>query len=227
MPNTERKTLKKHLQSFNRKERFHLVGQMLGNKDFKLGKGVLKSIIEDIGAQKFKLNDYGNPKNFFAAMDYHLDWIYASLILYSETNEQKTRSKERDCIKCTQEDIDFLISFTDNDNTTHIILIEAKGDSTFTNKQLESKKNRLNAIFGNKGKKWDKIKPHFILCSKKKPSYRINKANSPFGKGHFLWFKIEMPNDLYKVTSCEDNGIQSQKGSCWKVETTRFNGDEN
>lgn len=56
------------LKYFNRKERFFLIGQALGNKDFKISdefRGVIsKKIKVDI------------PPDAFAALDCHLDWIY-------------------------------------------------------------------------------------------------------------------------------------------------------
>ncbi|MGL4354938.1 MAG: hypothetical protein ACRCTP_13820 [Aeromonas popoffii] len=62
-----------NLKSFNRKERFYLVGQMLGNPDFRMDDKQLDKIS--------KLIDVEIPREYFAAMDYHLDWIYASLHL--------------------------------------------------------------------------------------------------------------------------------------------------
>ena len=62
-----------NLKSFNRKERFYLVGQMLGNPEFRMDDKQLDKISELIG---IKISG-----EYYAAMDYHLDWIYASLFL--------------------------------------------------------------------------------------------------------------------------------------------------
>ncbi|WP_235630015.1 hypothetical protein [Aeromonas veronii] len=55
----------KNLKSFNRKERFYLVGQMLGNPDFRMDDKQLDEISRLIGLTI--------PREYFAAMDYHLD----------------------------------------------------------------------------------------------------------------------------------------------------------
>lgn len=155
-----------NLKSFNRKERFYLIGQMLGNPEFRMDDNQLDKIS--------KLIELTIPRKYFAAMDYHLDWIYASLYL---TQNNPTGRVERNFIEeneiaidyqisGTQEDVDFLLSFVDHENTTHIVMIEAKGDSYFSNGQLDSKNKRFKAIFGNENT-WPNVRPHFIICSPK------------------------------------------------------------
>ena len=67
------------LEQFNRKERFFLIGQALGNEDFPLSKSFRKALGEEIGIDI--------PRGAFAAMDYHLDWIAASLRAYQACRE--------------------------------------------------------------------------------------------------------------------------------------------
>jgi hypothetical protein len=62
-----------NLRKFNRKERFYLVGEALGNKNFKLGDRFIKRLESTINIKI--------PKNAFAAMDYHLDWMELSIKL--------------------------------------------------------------------------------------------------------------------------------------------------
>lgn len=59
------KELIKNLKSFNRKERFYLIGQMLGNPEFRMDEKQLDEIS--------RLIELKIPKEYFAAMDYHLD----------------------------------------------------------------------------------------------------------------------------------------------------------
>ena len=70
------KSLIDNLKSFNRKERFYLIGQMLGNPEFRMDDKQLDKIS--------KLIEVKIPREYFAAMDYHLDWIYASLYLRAD-----------------------------------------------------------------------------------------------------------------------------------------------
>ncbi|MFL9691726.1 hypothetical protein [Aeromonas veronii] len=208
-----------NLKSFNRKERFYLIGQMLGNPEFRMDKTLLDEISRLIGITI--------PSEYFAAMDYHLDWIYASLFLTQEHDEKPfprnfiDNNKKVDLqISGTQEDVDFLLAFVDHENTTHIVMIEAKGDSYFSNGQLDSKNKRFKAIFGNENT-WPNVRPHFIICSPKKPQ-KINieePAYFMFKDFKLPWLELDMGNGKNKVTRCVQNGEPSNNGEHWKVES--------
>ena len=62
-------TFLKLLESFNRKERFFLVGQALGNPNFQLSDG-FRSMLG--GQDAFGIVP---PKDALVFMDYHLDWL--------------------------------------------------------------------------------------------------------------------------------------------------------
>ena len=66
-------TLMEHLESFNRKERFFLVGNALGNPDFQLSTDFQTKLNTAFGIPP--------PNSAFVAMDYHLDWLHASPFL--------------------------------------------------------------------------------------------------------------------------------------------------
>ncbi|MHC6657375.1 hypothetical protein [Aeromonas salmonicida] len=215
-----RNELIKNLKSFNRKERFYLVGQMLGNPDFRMDDKQLDKISELINIKI--------PREYFAAMDYHLDWIYASLSLTRNNandkaykrnfidNEQKVDLQ----ISGTQEDVDFLLAFVDEKQITHLVMIEAKGDSYFSNGQLDSKNKRFKAIFGNENT-WPNVKPHFIICSPKKPQ-KINieePAYFIFKDFKLPWLELDMGNEKNKVTRCDEDAKPSNDGEHWKVES--------
>jgi len=210
----------KNLKSFNRKERFYLVGQMLGNPEFRMDDKQLDRISELIGIKI--------PREYFAAMDYHLDWIYASLYLTQNncTDCVNRNFIETDGIKVdyqisgTQEDVDFLLAFVDHENTAHIVMIEAKGDSYFSNGQLDSKNKRFKAIYGNENT-WPNVRPHFIICSPKKPQ-KINiekPAYFLFKNAKLPWFELDMGEGKNKVTRCVQNGKPSNNGEYWTVES--------
>ena len=211
-----------NLKSFNRKERFYLIGQMLGNPEFRMDKIQLDEISRLIGITI--------PSEYFAAMDYHLDWIYASLFLTQEHDEKTfprnfiDNNKKVDLqISGTQEDVDFLLAFVDHENTTHIVMIEAKGDSYFSNAQLNSKNKRFKAIFGDEDT-WPNVRPHLLLCSPKEPQnvtiedpvyFMLTKDQNP------IWFPLIMGTGKNKVTRCMDgykNNKPSSEGDHWKVE---------
>jgi hypothetical protein len=213
----------KNLKSFNRKERFYLVGQMLGNPEFRMDDKQLNKISELIGIKI--------PREYFAAMDYHLDWIYASLFLTQEHDEKPfprnfidNNKKVYLQISGTQEDVDFLLAFVDPENTTHIVMIEAKGDSYFSNSQLDSKNKRFKAIFGNENT-WTNVKPHFLICSPKNPQNVSIEDPAYFmcpQESQLIWFPLVMDTGKNKVTRCmgsEKNFKPSSEGSHWKVES--------
>lgn len=205
-----------YLESFNRKERFHLVGQLLGNTEFKLDPIVFMKILSILGLEP--------PLRYFSAMDYHLDWIHASLTLaYGE--KSPVFFNDNACITATNEDVDFLIAFIDDIGITHIIMIEAKGDTSFTNAQLKSKADRLSKIFGEDGANWKTVRPHFLVCSPKQ-SMRIDYSElCPFMINQetksLNWFRLYMPVNQRKVTRCNEDGGVSQGGQYWKIEEIR------
>ena len=74
-------TLLEHLESFNRKERFFLIGEALGNRAFQLSTDFRTRLSEAFGIEP--------PSSAFVAMDYHLDWIHASLFLTLPGNDDE------------------------------------------------------------------------------------------------------------------------------------------
>lgn len=192
---------------------------MLGNPEFRMDDTQLDEIS--------KLIKVIIPSEYFSAMDYHLDWIYASLFLTQGHDEEIfprnfiDNNKKVDLqISGTQEDVDFLLAFVDHENTTHIVMIEAKGDSYFSNGQLDSKNKRFKAIFGNENT-WPNVRPHFIICSPKKPQ-KINieePAYFMFKDFKLPWLELDMGNGKNKVTRCDDVQKPSSDGEHWKVES--------
>jgi hypothetical protein len=194
---------------FNSKERFFLVGQVLGNREFKPSSQFLKKLSQVIGISI--------PKNVFSAMDYHLDWLYASLVI-NEEGQQKKYSNEKRIIRAQQEDVDYILAFEVN-GMCNIILIEAKGVTAWSNKQLTSKAKRLKKIFGAKGNKWSNIKPYFVLMSPRKPE-NLEYSGWPdwMCPDNIKYIPIEINKDkLRKVTRCAKDGTPCKDGNYWKI----------
>ncbi|MBI4301278.1 MAG: hypothetical protein HY664_01570 [Chloroflexi bacterium] len=70
-----------NLRLFNRKERFFLVGMALGNPKFKLIEQFRNQLNDKLGLFV--------PEDAFAAMDYHLDWIYAQSFYVAYQRQRK------------------------------------------------------------------------------------------------------------------------------------------
>jgi len=143
-----------YLKDFNSKERFFLAGQILGNPNFTLSSGFR----EKIGG----LLEISVPANALSAMDYHIDWLYASLTLAENANAAKVYRNDDNVIRGQSEDVDWLIAFK-NQGEYHLILIEAKGVTNWTNRQMASKAKRLGDIFGEQGSRWAGVAPHFVI----------------------------------------------------------------
>src|SRR5687767_13254186 len=114
-----------NLERFNRKERFFLIGHALGKQRFELAPDFGKALSATLDVPAV-------PTNAFVAMDYHLDWLYAALLLTSRPDAVGV-PQERDfypeepplrrLISGTQEDIDLLVAY-EAEEGVHLILIE-------------------------------------------------------------------------------------------------------
>jgi len=153
-----------YLRTFNRKERFYLVGMALGNPKFRLAPKFIKDLNVALGTHI--------PEDAFAAMDYHLDWLFASLVIISGGGGDSTRSNSGREITGTQEDIDFIVAYPEG-GKCHLTLVEAKGVTSWTNRQMNAKADRFSSIFGVDGMRFPFAVPHFVTVSPK-PSVGLN-----------------------------------------------------
>ena len=193
--------LVKLLSRFNRKERFFLVGQALGNKEFSLD----ASFREELG----KEIEVKVPRDAFAAMDYHLDWIVASLWAYRKPENLDSLFPNSDqLVKGTQQDVDLLIAF-ESEGCYHLVFLEAKaydsdGYASWDNDQMRKKSQRLKRIFEEDGEKHPKVKPHFCLMSPRRPR-RLETEDWPAwmrrcGDQPYYWLKLKLEPHRLRVT---------------------------
>ena len=120
-----------------------------------------------------------------------------------------------------QEDIDFIVAFN-KDDIYHLVLIEAKAESGWTNKQLSSKAEKFKSIFGFNNCVWENVRPYFLITSPRKPTNLRVDALPIYLQGSMddICFKLCMPDYLVKITRCNENGKLSISGTKWKVERT-------
>lgn len=153
-------------------------------------------------------------------MDYHLDWIYASLCCFKNKSFGFIAENKLG-LNSNQEDIDLLIAFPSGE-VTHLIMIEAKAESGWTNKQFESKADKLEKILGQEYCLWQNIVPHFFITSPRKP-LNLNIKSLPaylYKKIDDLWLELKIPINLFKITRCDEYGNKSKDGYYWKPERT-------
>ena len=200
-----------HVRDFNRKERFYLVGMALGNQAFQLSEEFRETLGQALGIQV--------PETAFAAVDYHLDWLAASLYLTANPDATAPHKLDRRLITATQQDIDFLVAYEEDDGC-HVILLEAKGVTGFSNRQFRSKVDRLGAM--SEALAWDRAKaiPHFALISPREPRRLEYHCCPDWMVGHdgrIPWIEMPLPERLMKVVRCDENGTASREGDHWKV----------
>ena len=205
MPN-----LVEHLRSFNRKERFFLVGMALGTPTFGLSDDFRQRINAALGLEV--------PPDAFVAMDYHLDWIYASLYLWRHGGNPGPHSNLDKLVRAHQEDIDLIVAYSDG-NTSHVVLLEDKGVTGFTNAQMASKAAHFKAIFGEDGGAWPGAIPHFVLVSPKRPAKLETESWPTWMRpdGQTAWIELTIGQGLKRVTRCTADGTVTSTGQHWKV----------
>ena len=199
-------TLLDNLRSLNRKERFILLREALGQDTFTLDSAFRASLKRSCGVDV--------PPGAFVAMDYHLDWIQMALYMAENPEaEAPLPDPDQELFKANQQDVDLLVAF-EGRSTTHIVLIEAKADTGWNNKQLCLKADRLCLIFGRDGTRYDFATPHFLLASPKE-SKRLHSDEWPPWMAPdrvAKWVKLPLPQGLMKVTRCTLQGETSELG---------------
>ena len=207
----EMSALIEHLRNFNRKERFILLREALGADTFALDAGFRARLGDTIGVNV--------PTGALVAMDYHLDWLQMALYL-AATPSPPSPIPNSDLFRANQEDVDLLVAF-DEEATTHLVLLEAKMETGWTNRQLHSKAQRLRLIFGSDRPGVDLATPHFVLASPKK-SERIRTDTWPewmTRDGAPLWTELPRPPGLREVTRCTASGKVSASGLFLRIDS--------
>lgn len=205
----EQGNLVENLRLLNRKERFFLIGQALGNPAFEL--------CQEFRTVLGKTFNVTIPRDAFVAMDYHLNWLYAALVLTYQTGELALHPNERDILEGNQEDIDLLIAWDKPE--AQVVMIEAKGATHYSNGQIQHKLGRLTKIFGDDGGHWVNVHPHFGLMSPRPP--RLLKTGGipswALHDGSFAWVQMDMPKGLKAVMRCDESRNRSATGQFWRL----------
>ena len=198
------------LDSFNRKERFFLISQALGS--FQLSDDFRRELGAVIGLTI--------PHGAFTAMDYHLEWLTAALYGYDHGDVDRIfDNPQQQVIRGNQEDTDLLVAFKYS-GQYHLILVEAKGATAWTNRQMRSKADRLAQIFGSEGNRYPGVVPHICLASPRPPK-QLKASEWPGwmskDDGSYIWLELKFPKERVMVTRCDANGHRSAKGLHFRI----------
>jgi hypothetical protein len=153
-------------------------------------------------------------------MDYHLDWLHSSLFLaLPEDDNAGVHLNTETVASGNQEDIDLLIAFEAED-ITHLMLVEAKRETGWTNKQTLSKAERLRRIFGKRGVRYPRVQPYFALTSPKPPTKRLKSGLWPdwmTRDSQPIWFELNLPTGRRRVARCDSEGRQTAEGDFFQA----------
>lgn len=201
----------KILESFNRKERFFLIREAAGEEAFSLSEGYRQKLASAIGVDEI-------PCDAFVAMDYHLDWIHASLFLADKPGEKGPFCNDIEVSTGSPQDTDLLVAFkSESGGVYHLILVEAKAYSSWDNEQLKLKAERLCKIFGRDGKRYGPhIIPHFNITSRSKPQ-KLKTEGWPKWMSAYRFIELKIP-ERRKVTGCHQNGEPTDERPYFKIE---------
>lgn len=211
----------RNIKSFNRKERFYLISDVIGNDRFSLSDKFIDKINRKFGIDV--------PKNAFVAMDYHMDWISAALTMSFKSDEYPKgiypNGEGKGRLNLNQEDVDLLIGYYD-ENVCHLIMLEAKAFTGWTNNQLKSKAEKHKAVFYiAKDEIYPNVIPYFGIISINKPRNLDRRYDWPAywlrKDGDINWLKLDIPGDMQGmikgVVRCDGEGRVTEDGDYWKI----------
>lgn len=202
-----------NLKQFNRKERFILLHETLGFEDQSF------RLCDTFRCRLGKCLGIVVPNDAFVAMDYHLDWLQMALYL-TENTQPKWPICNDNFVAGNQEDIDLLVCFSDGSGM-HLVLIEAKADGAWSNRQLCSKACRLGRIFCEDRPSTQSVVPSFIMMSPRRPTKRLKTCSWPDWMkpcGEPIWLELPLPGNLTKPVRCNESGESDRTGSRVRLE---------
>jgi hypothetical protein len=227
-------SLASSLERFNRKERNFLVRAVLGHGIKPIE---LSDTFRDCVATKLRIPIAADA---WWATDYHIEWIAGAIFANLEGEQQaidKARknppvkingethrmvdgtSEEEDSsrlVKGNQEDIDLVIA-----SGLDLILIEAKGEGTWSDKQLNSKLTRLTCIRSIANEAQSPVRFHFLLMSPRPPQKLDAESNPDFGwalaDAEFPRIELPFPTNALAVSRCNENGKRMAQPLHWCI----------
>lgn len=211
------------LAAFNRKERFFLWQEATtDNVDYELpGPGLRLS--DSFRARLSAITGLEVPASAWAAVDYHLSWLHAALQWQAglawpgQQPPHPTAAGEDGAswITGNQEDIDLIVAWTRN-GEPYLVLIEAKGYSAWSTKQVSSKIPRIDAILQAT------LKPPTtrLVLTSPRPPQKLSTGDWPDWarpSGQVLWMSLDVPGSRLATQRVGPKGESSNAGTQWKI----------
>jgi hypothetical protein len=168
------------LRAFDRRERGLVVAWALDRIGFSIGYEFRTQLGD-------ALPDSCSPvsADAFAAMDYEMRWLHGALAASIGQTEgsvaqtvadgyvaQTTANKQESMLPplpWTNEDVDLLVAYS-KESGVELLMIEAKGYTSWDANQIAHKKERLRAMFGEDGRRFPEVCPHLVFVGPVPPS---------------------------------------------------------
>lgn len=198
------------LRSFDSHERGVLLQWATGS-DFELSSQIRRELSVALAPVQV-------PPRAFVAMDYTLDWLFAATRQYlgAAAAGQTHLWPEDGSLTATGEDVDLLVAW--EDDQPRLVLLEAKGFTRWSNKQLLRKVTRLNSIFTESVRA--QIDVHFVLTGPK-ASAGIHTDTWPawlLKEGRYHFVALPDPGERYMVQRSTADGTPSKAASThWRA----------
>ncbi len=206
------------LKRFNRKERYWLLADALGEK--------FSTLDPNYRQRLGKLLDLQIPDDAWWAIDYHFNWLYAALWCAKHDLEPPGDSPLAEnngsppAIADNLEDIDLLIAFGQT-----LILVEAKGVTGWTNGQMTSKARRLSSltdVIGDVDIRLVLTSPRYSTGLEKGDWIQIvpdkmmpPKEGRPYH--HMTMKSLAGRQDLLRVERFKSAGMPAETGNHWRI----------
>lgn len=189
----------------NRTERDALVRNLL--MDRALAPAALEPLSKAIGFEV--------PADAFWAIDYKVDWISLALRLTFEPAPKGLYSNATRTHHASNQDFDLIAAWGAEDST-HLVMVEAKGVLAWDPKQLAAKMRRLESIFGQDGSLWPGVIPHIAITSPKRPVSMG--VDGPSWVGPVIpWYQLKLPENRVRAERCNERGVRGWSGDFIRV----------
>jgi len=181
------------------------------------------AVAEHLRASLGAALDLEVPADAFVAMDYNLDWLYAATRWHRDESvgSSKQAWPSGGELTASGEDIDLVIAW--DKPSPHVLLLEAKGFTGWSNSQLASKVQRLAVIFDEETRA--AIDVHFLLVG---PAATRGVTTDGWpewllkdGRLHFQ--ELTDPGERWAVQRLDDSGNPSRHHfTQWQLKRRRW-----
>lgn len=198
------------LKAFNAKERFWLIAGATGYPE----------LSDEFCGELSNTIAVGVPASAWWAMDYHLDWLEAALLsvgaplgrVFAEPEGGRNLNRN-------QQDADMVVAW-DVVDVTHLVIVEAKGVTSWANDQYKAKLTRLLGLFGPDGRGYPGVAPTFVLASPSRPQKLVLSAAPAWAldeTGQPKWIRLDVPRNLRRPERCDASGQPLKTGTYFHV----------